>query len=964
MKALPSVLDCKLGDYVFFPLSHLFRQAAKLPTRVITLTLKCLYVLISSGWCRSADKELRRQIIILLGYLAGGSPTEAKSRLFDEDVILSALHCLKGFHEQQEDFPGAATQSVDADTLLALGHTVTVILGRLKDGPSGTLKIAAAEALYAFISSTTDRNTLCRFLPGITSSISKVLQSRSSSREPYKALEISLRSLSLLFRRTLASNLGSRTPEHEVMGGQQFGNEWIHATSGQIKIALASILQLRYHEHAEVVDAMFDLSIAILRDSREALAITTTMMLETALIICSDRSSETFWSKMKVLHDLIGSDMKLLGTLQLVLHDWVTSLPRLMQSNNTVNQRRQINQISAAYRIAGGLSSNTAVLDHEIGEKLRESVGAAVRLSDTPAKSSVQEDTDTNFDLIHITQGTVPALKFEPLPILGSSQKESLNEMERLIRDIDTLSASAFLRRNLIESLQSTSISDHLACLWLASRLVTATEDLPKFFETNMNYLQDMINTNDQLGEIVYSHCVKLLSSSVSDDGGDDWRLQAIALEVIASRSSYAGQDFRPELVDTLYPVLQCLGSNNKILQRHAMTCLNILAKTCGYNTTSDLLIQNVDYLVNSVALRLNAFDLRPQGPQVLLMMIRICGPTLIPYLDDLIESVFSALASFHGYPRLVKLLFMVLETLVDEGSKDAKWITSDEARRSITLLPSSSIPEVALLLQKMSPHSDVNSFREVNIEGFGALDAKDVDTDFVDSGLDDQRALSVSSSEESKVVGKTYSMVQSVVQVGQYYLTHDSPAIRRQILNLTSRSCKALYRDENKFLPLINEVWPLIVKRLYDSQPYVSVAAAQTIGSIIRYAGDFMSSRINDEWPNIQALYWQVHARKVLEQQGRHSAGHFTSAYQICDALVALCCQVVENVRITADAEDDLIDMLSPYALSRHDVRMALECLNPDALWLALQARTLVDSDIPKLTLPQLEGYSFLRLH
>ena len=956
----PSVLDRKLGDYVFFPLSHLFRQAAKLPARVITLTLKCLYVLISSGWCRSAGKELRKQIIILLGYLADGSLTGAKPRLVDEDVTLSALHCLRSLYEQQEDFSGAAMQNIDADTLSALGYTVTITLGRLNDGPSGTVKIAAAEALYTLISSTTDRNTLCSFLPGITSSISKVLQPRSSSKEPHKVLGSSLRSLSLLIRKTLASNLLSRAHEHEITRGQQFGNEWIQVTSGQIKIALATILHLRYHEHVEVVDAMFDLSIGILRDSREALAITVTMMLETALIICSDRSGETVSSKMKVLHDMIGSDMELLGTLQLVVHDWVTSLPRLMQSNDIVKQRRQINQISVAYRIAGGLGSNMAVLDHEVVEKLRESVGAAIRLSDTSTKSSVQEDPDRNSDLIQIMPGKVPALVFEPVQISGSSQKEAFNEMERLIRDLDSLSASASLRRNLIESLQSTSISDHLACLWLASRLMTATQHPPDNFETNMDYLQDIINTNNQFGEIVYSHCVKLLSSPASDDGGDDWRLLAIALEVIAFRSSYTGQNFQPELVDTLYPVLQCLGSGNATLQQHAVTCLNILAKTCGYNTTSDLVIQNVDYVVNSIALRFNAFDLRPQGPQVLLMMIRICGPTLIPYLDDLIESVFSALASFHGYPRLVKLLFVLLETLVDESSKNSKRVASEGARHPISLLPSSSIPDVALFLQQTSPHSNMNSFQEVNIEGLGALDAKNTDTDFVDSGLDYQRTSPTSSSEESKVACKTYSLVQSIVQVGQYYLTHDSPAIRRQILNLTNRSCKALCHDENKFLPLINEVWPLTVKRLYDSQPYVSVAAAQTICTIIRYAGDFMSTRINDEWPNIQALYWQVHARKGLEQQGRH----FTSAYQICDALVALCCQIIESVRVTADTEDELIHMLSPYALSRQDVRMALECLNPDALWLTSQARTLVDSDVPELTLPQLEGYNFLRLH
>ena len=115
------------------------------------------------------------------------------------------------------------------------------------------------------------------------------------------------------------------------------------------------------------------------------------------------------------------------------------------------------------------------------------------------------------------------------------------------------------------------------------------------------------------------------------------------------------------------------------MLRKHAMTGLNLLAQACEYPSTGDMLIGNVDYLINSVALKLNSFDISAQVPQVVLMMLRLCGARIVPYLDDLLGSIFSAVDNFHGYPRLVELLFRVLKGVVDESRKQPElMITSD----------------------------------------------------------------------------------------------------------------------------------------------------------------------------------------------------------------------------------------------------------------------------------------------
>jgi hypothetical protein len=74
--------------------------------------------------------------------------------------------------------------------------------------------------------------------------------------------------------------------------------------------------------------------------------------------------------------------------------------------------------------------------------------------------------------------------------------------------------------------------------------------------------------------------------------------------------------------------------------------------------------------MVNAVSLKLNVFDLSPQTPVVLKMMLKLVGPKLVPHLDDLVVSIFSILDGFHEYERLCEELFLVLGIIVEESSK------------------------------------------------------------------------------------------------------------------------------------------------------------------------------------------------------------------------------------------------------------------------------------------------------
>lgn len=94
---------------------------------------------------------------------------------------------------------------------------------------------------------------------------------------------------------------------------------------------------------------------------------------------------------------------------------------------------------------------------------------------------------------------------------------------------------------------------------------------------------------------------------------------------------------------------------------------LNLLIESVNDNLLEDVYSFALDIL------SIPSFDEEgpsPQAPLVLFMMFKLCISALIPYLDDLVESIFINLACYHGYPRLIESLLSVLQIITEESGK------------------------------------------------------------------------------------------------------------------------------------------------------------------------------------------------------------------------------------------------------------------------------------------------------
>ena len=439
--------------------------------------------------------------------------------------------------------------------------------------------------------------------------------------------------------------------------------------------------------------------------------------------------------------------------------------------------------------------------------------------------------------------------------------------------------------------------------------------------------------------------------------------------------------EFRPELAETLYPILHCLGSSNMGLRNHAITCLNIVAAACDYTSASELVISNVDYIVNAVGLRLSYGDVSPQAPQVLLMMMRLCGPSLLPYLDDLVGSIFGALERYHGYPKLVELLFTVLRGMAEEGVKTPQLAIESASEQTTESPPTADILQQLKDLERRVKEQNADleelprgAFPQKPWKGISEEDFKDP------SAPENEDPPDEAAPKEEKIpppAPLTFSLLLKISELTQHYLTSSSSSLRTSLLSLLNTTIPALAKHEDSFLPLINTLWPVLLPRLEDPEAYIVANTLDVVALMCEHAGGFMKSRIDGAWDVLKGLYnrtgqrTRTHGQPLTQKKPLKTArladlssitGTSRSATSesidrtggsirneiyvdtptkmIWDALVRLLCVISRHVMIIDEAFDDVLDMLNS-VLTRDDVKQALNTRNADAVWLRLYKRS-----------------------
>ncbi|KAK0646511.1 armadillo-type protein [Cercophora newfieldiana] len=935
-----SILDEKLAAYVFFPISHLLRKQDKYPVRIIESVIRLLRTLIQHGWKARIERDLSQQLLLFLSFTIGGAPGQTEKRDLPEEAIIEGYRTLTTLITTMGlSLALPSAPRLDDQIIPALGHSVTIMLNGIVVGIPALIQLEALQCLQAVFTEIHDSALLAQFLPGTVSCLSKILSPPQQQKTQRRVLVSSLGVLRVVLttciadikvRGLLKQMKTGPEPESSSVVSEDDGAKlrielspsWLKATTAQVKIALSAVLKLRNHESEEVQSALDKLCIALLDECHASLADCQGILVESAMML--EEEQDTRSTIETSLQDLVSIYPELGESVKSALYSWVTGLPRVMQSNDERVKQLAVRNILRGSKHAASLRLDSSTLDDSLGDALRDSVVALVKGSKTP---KVLEGDGTDM-IISATSGLEKSVvgieAYRPIILDLQAQKSTRADIMTLISNISSPAQQIKLATTMLAYVQDSDGVDQVASHWLAFELLKSSyarsSSLDEFLD--LSFL-DETKGQEQAFQELYDFSASILSSH-SDSADVDWRLEAISLEVAAFAASRLKVDFRIELVDVLYPVATFLGSQTPQLRGHAITTLNIIAASCGYGSVSGLIVDNADYMVNSVSLRLNTFDISPASTKVLTMLIRLTGPRLVPFLDDVIAAIFAALENYHGYPVFVQNLFSVLSEVVSQGVKsdtllleDAGSKTLDNKKRPVSRL---EITGIVNTLEKRAERA--NKIEEVQKDdgiqghptepwGPGKSQAKSL-LDSLENPTEDDDGESEQPVEKTKPPSTpTYTLLTRILSLSQHYLTSPTPTLRKSLLDLVGTVSPALAPDEDIFLPLVNAVWPVVITRLQDPEPFVAIAACKALAGLCAAAGDFLSTRFKKEWDSGLRRWFG----------------------KVWEAAVELLGAIVSYVRVDDEMFDEMLGLLGDAMVRDKGVREALETVNADAV-------------------------------
>ncbi|PYI05060.1 HEAT repeat protein [Aspergillus sclerotiicarbonarius CBS 121057] len=916
-------LDEKLAEYAFFPLCHIFNETQRTPVNSLEISVKCLWILVEKGWRRRLSPQMGKQLIILLTLIVGGTPNKSggsqSAQARSPELSIAGFNCLLAIFSVLDGPVARQTVYHEIGTATIVDQMVYLMLEGVVDEGSDELCISAAKALQALFQRITDRVVLASIMPRTVSTLTRVIKPTTQIRRSFKLLSICLQIFNYLIK-TVLNDRVAEILEKSVSSQKEddqlvLDGSWLKATATQIKLALANVIQIRRHDRPEVQTALLELCLMIVEDCQNTLQEALPIIVETVVVLSDVDDNQVPNEAFLALKHHATTYPVVVDSLKNSLHTWVTAFPRTMQSNDETAKQWAVKQISTAFQVLSQVQSGSDLLSSSLASGICDSVAASVNNTTNALQPLGSDANSQSLEVLH--QG-VKSVSFPPVILEHRSQQQTLNDLHSMIVKLNASESGHGITRLIINRVHQEHGNALIAPLWLGLTFLKSNTQLTSVFDDFIS--ADELEPSSQhssrsaMIEELYYVSLPILNDPLGDESRD-WRVQALALEVVALQAQQLGETFRPELMDALYPVLQLLASTNSSLQKHAMTCLNILTASCNYGDASTMIIENVDYLVNSVALKLNTFDVSPYPPQVLLMMVKLSGVRLIPYLDDLVDSIFGILDMYHGYPKLVEMMFRTLAAIVEEGTKSPSFLAIGDGKDSghtdhrkkqyerlqITTLAQdlahrkakrAKLTEDLGDADEMIPHPkkpwkrkpEKTEQQDTDINSFADL-LKEEDSD---EPLPPPREPE----DSEKPLSKSHNLLLHIIKSIPSHLSSPSPYLRRSLLSILVDVFPTLAAHENSFLPLINDIWPPVAARIsfpasfnessssttlmtnrtsaiadtrlkqgpdefdFQEETFVTTTACKAIETMCKTAGDFMASRVETEFPRWERLY------------------------------------------------------------------------------------------------------------
>ncbi|KAK9368713.1 armadillo-type protein [Lipomyces kononenkoae] len=985
----PEVYSAQLGDYVFFPLSHLLRLGDKLDDRTTELVLQNLELLIRNTWGKNLNPELGKQMCILITFFIDDGTTSDPSRcrksVSDETKRAGARALLQLFRAASVS---KALRDVfkNGDNIPTLAHTIAVAVKILMDSNDVECQLAVAECLRVLLISVIgDGDIIGTFLPGVSSTLCRII-TPSIKKAHFKVLAKCVELLALLMAHSLpdndldemrdsdatgsisrnsASNMladssvtmaesSSVAMSRHISGEEQSGSSsngesvsmmglrskaWLEATRHQVKMALDPVTRLRTHQRPEVRMEVRNFCARLLQTCFNALENCRSVFLITLIFLSSDSDYEISFESFDFIRNFGRDNEEVIDLVKEGVYGWTNGLQRTLLMQDEPRKTALLLELKVGIDLLIDWGLDMAFLQEVFVSNFLD----AVPLTAAETPKIVASDVITSSDIVGLQKGalvensrledgtmTFPSLDMQRM--IGANATEYL---EQILENVGISTNGQRILNDCIRIASDSEISLHNqgVAYWMYMHMVSGVRKSIEVLEddsTRRLLLQSAENLNDT--------SVAMIQGYLDNDemSPEETTIVLVSLEALSLSAEIMGLDFKLSLMDILYPVLNLVASRSIQIRQHAYIALNNIAIATDYFSLSELLVDNVDYVLDSISLRINTLDISPRTPKILSVLIKLAGSSSIPYLDDIIASIFNLLDNYHGYSRLVEGFFEVLKAVVEETS--IAYLTATLAIENEPCKTPPGIWDLENLLTEIQRKPEViledkedPPTEEKDDDGAGveSNEKKASDEDELGKVLAerDKHHQETPEAWTSPVPKPWYVIVKRIANLTKYYLSHESPSLRYQLLDLLHTGMPILATSEKELLPLINDTWPSIAQRLSDPEFHITVAALGVIADYSKYSGDFMTSRIEQLWPSVRAL--------LPHEIPREREGRFSRPAQIYIAATACICTFVRHTRLKQETFNSILESVGPFLRYNNDLRQAMAEISSDAVWL-----------------------------
>ncbi|KAG7955252.1 hypothetical protein I3843_11G060800 [Carya illinoinensis] len=371
----------------------------------------------------------------------------------------------------------------------------------------------------------------------------------------------------------------------------------------------------------------------------------------------------------------------------------------------------------------------------------------------------------------------------------------------------------------------------------------------------------------------------------------DTAMLQQVIIDGIGIFSICLGRDFSSGgfLHSSLYMLLENLVSSNFEVRRAADAVLHVLSATSGYTTVGQLVLENADYVIDSICRQLRHLDLNPHVPNVLAAMLSYIGVAhkILPLLEEPMRAVSLELEILgrHQHPDLtVPFLKAVAE--IAKASKHEACSLPTQAE-SYFLHVKSMMSDVENVARTGSKQGSDTSFVDdndmsymelvcdiVNIEQWESISFKLNESkryrrtigSIVSSCITAATPLLASMKQEACLIALDI-VEDGIMTLEKVEAAYKHEKATKEAIEEVIQCCSFYHiqdtldaaddgADENRLLPAMNKLWPFLVSCIRNRHSVAVRRCLGVVSSVVQICGgDFFSRRFHTDGPHI----WKI---------------------------------------------------------------------------------------------------------